>query len=127
MSLAPNNFEYSPVNNDHDHEDARDSLGPSPLYHSDRTDRIKTGYSHPGNGTSFNSDSTDTHLDQIPVPLGGHKPVGYKGPPISGWPTAPRKLSGTSIPQFIGDIILILFPVAFLGLLFCLSLVGCPC
>lgn len=127
MSLVPNNFEYSPVNNDHNHEDAGASLAPSPLDHSDRTDLIDTGYSHSDNGTSFNSESTDAHVDQIPVPPSGHKPAGYKGLPVAGWPTAPRKLGGISIPQFIEDIILILLPIAFLGSLFSLLIVGYPC
>ena len=127
MSLVPSNFEYSPVNNDHDHEDAGDSLAPSPLVHSNRTDLIDTSYSHSNNGTSFNSDPTDAHVDQTQVPPSSHKPAGYKGPPVAGWPTAPRNLSGISIPQFIGDIVLTLLPIAFLGSLFSLLRVRYHC
>lgn len=34
---------------------------------------------------------------------------------IAGWPQGPRQLDGVSIPFFIGDLLLILLPVAFLG------------
>ena len=133
MSLVPNSrdfsasIEYSPVNNGHIHEDAGGHFGSSPLGHGTRTNPMGTSYSHSDNGSSLDSDSTDTRIDQFPMPPSGQKPVGYKGSTVAGWPTAPRKLSRFSIPLFIGDIVLILLPVAFLGLLFCLSLVGCPC
>jgi len=34
---------------------------------------------------------------------------------IAGWPQGPRQLDGVSIPFLIGDLLLILLPVAFLG------------
>jgi hypothetical protein len=40
----------------------------------------------------------------------------YSGPDIKGWPTDPRKLKGFSVPTFLGDILLVLFPIAFLGI-----------
>ena len=40
----------------------------------------------------------------------------YKGPKINGWPTAPRKLRGFAIPLFVVDVLLILFPIAFLSI-----------
>lgn len=40
----------------------------------------------------------------------------YTGPEVTAWPTAPRKLRGFSVPLFVGDMVLILIPVAFLGL-----------
>ncbi|KAH6622174.1 hypothetical protein C7974DRAFT_397794 [Boeremia exigua] len=40
----------------------------------------------------------------------------YVGPPISGWPTAPQRLRGYSVPLLIGDILLILLPIAFIVL-----------
>jgi hypothetical protein len=36
---------------------------------------------------------------------------------INGWPAAPQKLRGVSMPLFIGDSVLTLFPIAFLGTL----------
>lgn len=39
----------------------------------------------------------------------------YKGPDIAGWPAAPQKLRGFSVPFFIVDVALVLLPVAFLG------------
>lgn len=39
----------------------------------------------------------------------------YTGPAVKGWPTAPRQLRGFSVQLLIGDTILILLPIAFLG------------
>lgn len=36
-------------------------------------------------------------------------------PVIGGWPQGPRKLKGASIPFLVGDTLLILLPIAFLG------------
>lgn len=44
-------------------------------------------------------------------------PATYMGPEITAWPTTPRKLRGFSVPLFVGDVFLILVPIAFLGLL----------
>jgi hypothetical protein len=127
MSLVPNSrdfnasIEYSPVNNGHVHEEAGGLFGSSPLGHGTRTSPMSTSYSHSDDRSSFNSDSTNTRIDQFPMPPSDQNPVGYGGPPIAGWPTAPRKLSKFSIPLFIGDVVLILLPIAFLGVLFCFS------
>jgi hypothetical protein len=124
MSLLPNSrdfsasIEYSPVNNGQTHENVGGHRSSSPPGHGTR---MSTSYSHSDNGSSFNSDSTNTRIDQFPMPPSGQKPVGYGGLPIAGWPTAPRKLSKFSIPLFIGDVVLILLPIAFLGVLFCFS------
>ena len=40
----------------------------------------------------------------------------YDGPAIDGWPAAPQQLRGLSVPLLIGDVILILLPIAFLGM-----------
>lgn len=40
---------------------------------------------------------------------------GINVPTIAGWPQGPRKLKGVSIPFLIGDTLLILLPIAFLG------------
>ena len=133
MSLVPNSrdfsasIKYSPVNSGHVREDAGGHYGSSTIGHGTRTSPLSTSYSHSDNGNSFNSESTNTRIDQFPMPPSGQKPVGYGGPPTDGWPTVPRKLSRFSIPLFIGDVVLILLPVAFLGVSFYLSIVRYPC
>jgi hypothetical protein len=43
-------------------------------------------------------------------------PGSNNGPTITGWPQGPRKLRGFSAPFLVGDALLILLPVAFLGM-----------
>ena len=42
-------------------------------------------------------------------------PARLNAPAITGWPQGPRRLKGVSIPFLIGDTLLILLPIAFLG------------
>ncbi|KAF2999213.1 hypothetical protein E8E13_000989 [Curvularia kusanoi] len=101
MSFGPYNrefsdsIEYSPVSNEHTHDD--------PCSRSD-------------NGRPFDDNSTNAHVKQNAVPPSNQKSVGYKGPDIVGWPATPRKINGLSVPLFLGDVALVLFPIAFIVL-----------
>jgi hypothetical protein len=58
--------------------------------------------------TVVNSESSRNATDKAPKT--------YEGPAIEGWPAAPQQLRGFSVPLLVGDIILILLPIAFLGM-----------
>lgn len=121
MSLVPDNrkistsIEYSPVDNERDHEYLEISLSSASSNHGTGTKPVRTGSGHFDNASSSNRDSTTTRVDQIEVSRSGQNTAGYKGPSIAGWPTAPQKLSNFSISLFLGDIVLVFLPIAFLG------------
>ncbi|KAH6629031.1 hypothetical protein C7974DRAFT_179237 [Boeremia exigua] len=75
---------------------------------------------HAASGADSVSAESSDHGAHSEEPASGVRNAGsraaYKGPEIVGWPGAPAKLSGFSVPLFVGDVLLVLLPIAFLVL-----------
>lgn len=66
-----------------------------------------TSFDHPHAGTDLNTERSGDSIRKFPE--------GYYGPAIKDWPASPRKLRGVSKLLLLGDLLLILLPIAFLG------------
>lgn len=66
--------------------------------------------------TEVNTSRNSAVLNREASPPSNDKTLhSYSGPTINGWPKAPRQLRGISVPLLVGDVLLILLPIAFLG------------
>ncbi|KAF1933563.1 uncharacterized protein M421DRAFT_200198 [Didymella exigua CBS 183.55] len=83
--------------------------------HSDNVDRASIDIRHETAGDGPKTEGATYYVieaGQAP----SNKTSGHCHPPaIQGWPQGPRKLGGVSVLFLIGDILLLLLPVAFLG------------
>lgn len=62
------------------------------------------------------SKAVNHHVYETRQPSSEKAPGSKSIPTVAGWPQQPRKLRGFSIPSLVGDTLLILLPVAFLGM-----------
>lgn len=81
------------------------------------TSRLNTDPSHDDRiANSPVMKAASSHMQNASLLSTGKASVEYYGPKINGWPAAPQKLNGFSIPLFVGDVLLISLPIAFLGM-----------
>lgn len=66
-----------------------------------------TGFDHSHASTELNTERSGDSIKK--------SPDGYYGPAIKDWPTGPRRPRGFSKLLLLGDLLLILLPIAFLG------------
>lgn len=109
--------DYTAINSGYTRDARMNNLGTDIMDRDVEIGRSRSVLSH-SDLSANNSDSKreGSHMQESSLSSIDKTYVSYKGPEIDGWPTAPYKLKGSSIPVFVGDMLLIVLPIAFIGM-----------
>ena len=110
--------EYTAVNGENTYDASMNRLGTDIIHQDVEMGRSRSVLGHNDRiANNSNSKAASSDMEEPSLSSIGKAHVSYSKPKIDGWPAAPDKLKGSSIPLFVGDVLLIMLPVAFMGML----------